>query len=48
MRSPTPEEQAGMDWWNGLSRADRASWCMVADSAVPFEVYRAFLRLRGS
>lgn len=25
-RSPTPDEQAGMDWWNALSESERGKW----------------------
>jgi hypothetical protein len=34
-REPTPDETAGMVWWNSLSEADRADWLARVGSAVP-------------
>jgi hypothetical protein len=36
--------EAGMDWWNGLSRLERAYWLGVADSAVAADAWKAFKR----
>lgn len=38
----TPDEQAGIDWWNGLSEADRASWLKAANTAIPAEAWAHF------
>lgn len=32
---PTPDEEAGMAWWNALSEADRTRWLQQAGTAVP-------------
>ena len=32
----------GIAWYNGLSKAERALWHRVADSAVPADAWRAF------
>lgn len=36
------DARAGMAWFNSLSRAERAHWLEVADSAVPADAWRAF------
>ena len=38
----TADEQAGIDWWNGLTERDRAFWLQAATSAVPAEAWRFF------
>jgi hypothetical protein len=45
-RQPTPDEQAGMDWWNALTEAERAYWLRTADTATPAEAWDAFKQLR--
>jgi hypothetical protein len=44
-REPTPDETAGMVWWNSLSEADRADWLARAGSAVPADAWAAYKRL---
>lgn len=39
---------AGINWFNALSRADRAHWLYVAGSAVPADAWSAFKRARSS
>lgn len=39
-REPTPDEQAGMDWWNGLAPLARRVW--LADGSTPAEAWRAY------
>ena len=41
-RSPTADEQAGIDWWNGVTEATRAHWLKVANTAVPAEAWARF------
>lgn len=40
--APTPWEEAGMAWWNGLTEADRRYWCFAATTAVPAEAWQYF------
>ena len=44
-RVPTPDETAGMVWWNSLAETDRAAWLGQADSAVPADAWAAYKRL---
>ena len=44
-REPTPDETAGMVWWNSLAEADRAAWLARAGSAVPADAWAAYKRL---
>lgn len=44
-REPTPDEAAGMVWWNSLAESDRAAWLARADSAVPAVAWAAYKRL---
>lgn len=32
----------GMEWWNGLTRAERSRWLQIADSATPADAWQAF------
>ncbi len=41
-RLPTSDEQAGMDWWNGLSEELRAAWLKSACSARPADAWEAY------
>lgn len=41
-RQPTPDEQAGMDWWNGLTQERRAHWLLVARPATVAGAWAAF------
>lgn len=41
-RSPTADEQAGIDWWNGLTEAMRTHWLKAANTAVPTEAWARF------
>ena len=43
-REPTPDETAGMAWWNSLTEADRADWLARAGSAVPADAWAAYKR----
>lgn len=43
-REPTPDEQAGMTWWNRMTEHERAYWCRVAESARPVDAWLAFQR----
>ena len=43
-REPTPDETAGMVWWNSLTEADRADWLARAGSAVPADAWAAYKR----
>lgn len=38
----TPDEAAGVAWWNGLSEPARAAWMLLADSAVPADAWALF------
>lgn len=42
---PTPDETAGMVWWNSLTESDRAAWLARAGSAVPADAWAAYKRL---
>jgi hypothetical protein len=44
-RTPTPDETAGIVWWNSLAEADRAAWLARAGSAVPADAWAAYKRL---
>ncbi|MER8753310.1 hypothetical protein NKH57_29495 [Mesorhizobium sp. M1050] len=44
-RQPTPDETAGMVWWNSLDEADRAAWLARAGSAVAADAWMAYKRL---
>lgn len=45
-RQPTPDERAGMTWWNGLAEPERASWLSAAGSAVAADAWGAFKAAR--
>ena len=40
--APTADEQAGIDWWNGQSEADRAVWLRAANTYIPAEAWAYF------
>lgn len=44
-REPTPDETAGMVWWNSLAESDRAAWLARAGNAVPADAWAANKRL---
>ncbi|MER8377252.1 hypothetical protein [Mesorhizobium sp. M1406] len=44
-QEPTPDETAGMVWWNSLAESDRAAWLARAGSAVPADAWAAYKRL---
>lgn len=55
LRDPSPDERAGMDWWNGMTEAERGEWLTlskgesVADAWVFFkkaELLRDVIALR--
>ncbi len=39
---PTADELAGMAWWNGLDKSERAYWLAEARSAVPAEAWATY------
>jgi hypothetical protein len=43
-REATPDELAGMAWWNGLSEAERGEWLRRAGSEVLADAWAAFRR----
>jgi hypothetical protein len=43
-RQPTDDEQAGIDWWNALTEAQRADWLETAGTAVPAQAWAAYKR----
>lgn len=44
-REPTPDETAGIVWWNSLTEANRAAWLARAGSAVPADAWAAYKRI---
>jgi hypothetical protein len=45
-REPTPEEQAGMDWWNSLSEAAREYWLgQAAGAGSAADAWEAYKRV---
>lgn len=45
---PTPDEQAGIDWWNRLTTAERAFWLGKAGAgASAADAWAAFDRRHG-
>ena len=36
------DAQAGMNWWNRATEAERREWCAQAGSAVPADAWAAF------
>jgi hypothetical protein len=45
-RKPTPDESAGMTWWNGLTKQQRAEWLERAGSAIPAHAWAEFKRAK--
>jgi hypothetical protein len=43
-REPTPDETAGVVWWNSLSEGERAAWLARAGTAIPADAWAAFKR----
>ncbi|TIV92525.1 MAG: hypothetical protein E5V85_28495 [Mesorhizobium sp.] len=43
-REPSPDETAGMVWWNSLTEGDRADWLARAGSAVPADAWATYKR----
>lgn len=41
-REPTEDEQAGINWWNGLEVPQRAYWLAAAGSAAVVDAFKAF------
>lgn len=37
------DPQAGMEWWNALTKEQREHWLMMSASAIPADAYRAYL-----
>ncbi|WP_244221238.1 hypothetical protein [Paraburkholderia aromaticivorans] len=38
------DPQAGIDWWNGITEAERAHWLAKASSARPRDAWGAHLQ----
>lgn len=43
-RPPTPDEAAGMDWWNSLGEDARGYWLARANCGTVAGAYAAFKR----
>ena len=43
----TADEQAGIDWFNGLSEADRGYWLRAATTYIPAEAWTYFKSCGG-
>jgi hypothetical protein len=43
--TPTPDDLAGMAWFNDLSDAERSFWLHQADTAVPAEAWAFYKKL---
>jgi len=41
-RLPTPDEAAGMAWWNSLGNAARGYWLSMATGGTVADAYAAF------
>ncbi|EPH5795474.1 TPA: hypothetical protein ACK11K_005241 [Pseudomonas aeruginosa] len=41
-QSPTPEEVAGMEWWNSLGEIARSYWLARANCGTVADAYAAF------
>lgn len=46
-REPMPDEQAGIDWFNGLSVVARGFWMNQANTAVPALAWAEYKRQRN-
>ncbi len=44
----TIDDQAGMDWWNSLTQADRAFWLRAALTAIPAGAWDYYKGCRGA
>lgn len=47
-RSPTPDEAAGMAWWNSLGEIARGYWLSRANCGTVADAYAAFKRDQAS
>ena len=43
----SPDQLAGITWWNGLTEQDRRFWLGCAVSAVPGDAWEMYKRTRG-
>lgn len=43
-RPCTCDAEAGMRWWNALTKTERAAWLKRANSAVPADAWKEFKR----
>jgi hypothetical protein len=43
-REPTPQGRFGMEWWNGLTKIERACWLEAGGSARSADAWEAFQR----
>lgn len=41
-REPTPDELAGMAWWNALTESERRMWLRAANTATPADAWAYF------
>ncbi len=41
------DDQAGIDWWNSCSEADRAFWLRAALTAVPAQAWKHYKGCKG-
>lgn len=48
-REPTEHEQAGMAWWNAMSKEERTLWLyLVGGKASPADAYELYLKRQPS
>lgn len=43
-RNPSPDEFAGMAWWNALTEEERAKWLAQVGTAVPADAWAEYKR----
>ena len=41
-RKPTPDEAAGIAWWNGLPQTDREHWLVRGGAAAVADAWKAY------
>lgn len=47
VQAPTPDDRAGMDWWNRQDEHTRRLWLDRAASARPVDAWHAYQRDRA-
>ncbi len=45
--APSPDEVAGMTWWNGLTETERGRWLRAAGSSVPADARATYKRAQA-